>query len=79
MLKTINETNPNLSRLFPHCRYAYFLILSMVPLILQTHDSGTDVQKGVIIISCKSENKMEIEKGAMNLDLNPIYNVASFH
>jgi hypothetical protein len=27
----------------------------------------------------KMKIKMKITKGAMNLDLNPIYNVASFH
>jgi len=34
----------------------------MVPLILQNDDSGTDVQKGVIIASSKSENKNEDRK-----------------
>ena len=59
-IKTINETNPISSRLvFSYSRCAYFLILSMMPLILQNEDSGTDIQKGVMIASSKCENKNE--------------------
>jgi hypothetical protein len=58
-LKTINQTNPNLSRLvFSHSRYAYFLNLSKVSLILQNGDSVT----GVMLASSKSENKNEDSK-----------------
>ena len=58
-LKTINQTDPNLSRLvFFHSRYAYFLILSKVPLILQNGDYVT----GVMIASSKNENKNEDNK-----------------
>ena len=58
-LKTINQTNPNLSRLvFSHSRYVYFLNLSKVSLILKNGDSGT----GVMLASSKSENKNEDSK-----------------
>jgi hypothetical protein len=34
----------------------------MMPLILQNEDSGTDIQKGVMIASSKCENKNEDRK-----------------